>query len=157
MILYIHPKTDMQLKAILPMSLPALIHRLGVPVTGRFHDEWTAAEVRRATIVLMDVHWYLSLKSAIALSHRLKAINPDLRIIAGGVSASLFAKPLLRDSRIDYIIKGDAEAPLRHLVNALLNGDETAIARTPNLIRRDYVRRSGTVPDARGPGRVEFS
>lgn len=139
MILFIHPKTDMQLKPILPMSLPALIHRLDAPVIGRFHDEWTADEVRRAAIVLMDVHWYLSLQSAIALSHRLKAINPNLRIIAGGLSASLFAKPLLRDSRIDYIIKGDAEAPLSHLVNALLNGDETAVSRTPNLISRDYV------------------
>ncbi len=139
MILFIHPKTGMQLREILPMSLPALIHRLNAPVIGRFHDEWTPDDARRASIVLMDVHWYLSLKSAIALSHRLKRINPTLPIIAGGISASLFAKQLFRDSAIDYIIRGDAEVPLSHLVNALLNGDEAEISRTPNLITRDFV------------------
>ncbi len=138
-ILFIHPKTGMQLREILPMSLPALIHRLDAPVIGRFHDEWTPDEVRRASVVLMDVHWYLSLRSAIALSRRLKRINPSLRIIAGGISAGMFAQQLLRDSAIDYIIRGDAEVPLSHLVNALLNGDEAAIARTPNLIARDFV------------------
>ena len=68
MILFIHPQTEMLLSEILPMSLPALISRLEGPVVGRFHNEWTPAEVRRANIVIMDVHWYLALKSAVALS-----------------------------------------------------------------------------------------
>jgi len=137
MILFIHPKTELLLRENLPMSLPALINRLGRPVAGRFHDEWTPAEVRAARIVVMDVHWYLSLKSAIRLSRQVKAINPACRIIAGGISAGLFARQLLRDSRIDYIIRGDGEIPLALLVEAIENG--ASPEEVPNVVSRDFV------------------
>jgi len=137
MILFIHPQTEMLLPEILPMSLPALLHRLEQPVTGRFHDEWTPAEVRRARIVLMDVHWYLSLRSAIRLSHQLKQINPNVVIIAGGLSASIFPAQLLRDAQIDYIIRGDAELPLKLLVEAILQN--APVETIPNLVARDFV------------------
>ncbi len=136
MILFLHPKTELLLKENLPMSLPALINRLDQPVAGRFHDEWTQAEVRAARVVVMDVHWYLSLKSAIRLSHQLKQINPDCRIIAGGISASLFSRQLLRDSRIDYIIRGDGEIPLKLLVDAILGGGP--VSNVPNVFSRDF-------------------
>ena len=137
MILFIHPKTELLLSENLPMSLPALINRLDRPVVGKFHNEWTPADVKAARVVVMDVHWYLSLKSAIRLSYSLKKINPDCRIIAGGISASLFARQLLRDSRIDYIIRGDGEVPLRLLVDAIING--TPLADIPNVVSRDFV------------------
>lgn len=137
MILFIHPQTEMLLPEILPLSLPALVHRLEQPVVGRFHDEWTPAEVRRARIILMDVHWYLSLRSAIRLSHELKQINPKVAIIAGGLSASIFASQLLRDSRIDYIIRGDAELPLKLLVEAILQN--APVETIPNLVARDFI------------------
>ncbi len=137
MILFIHPKTELLLAENLPMSLPALIHRLDLPVTGRFHNEWTAADVKAAPIVIMDVHWYLSLKSAISLSRRIKAINPDCCLIAGGISAGLFSRQLLRDSCIDYIIRGDGEIPLARLVRAILDG--SAPEQVPNIAARDFV------------------
>ncbi len=137
MILFIHPKTELLLRENLPMSLPALINRLGQPVAGRFHNEWTTGDVKAARIVVMDVHWYLSLKSAIQLSHKLKQINPDCRIIAGGISASLFSSQLLRDSRIDYIIRGDGEIPLKLLVDAILN--DGALSEVPNVVSRDFI------------------
>jgi hypothetical protein len=137
MILFIHPKTELLLKENLPMSLPAVINRLDRPVVGRFHNEWTSSDVKAARVVVMDVHWYLSLKSAIQLSDRIKAINPDCRIIAGGISASLFSRQLLRDSRIDYIIRGDGEIPLKRLVDAILDGGP--LSEVPNVVSRDFV------------------
>lgn len=41
MILYIHPLTQMFLRSLLPMSLPALINRLPKPVLGKFEEEVT--------------------------------------------------------------------------------------------------------------------
>jgi hypothetical protein len=136
MILFIHPKTELLLRENLPMSLPALINRLKWPVVGRFHNEWTSAEVRAARVVVMDVHWYLSLPSAIRLSFALKEINPECRIVAGGISASLFAPQILRDSRIDYIIRGDGEVPLALLAQALLAG--TSLEAVPNVVGRGF-------------------
>jgi hypothetical protein len=140
MILFIHPKTELLLRENLPMSLPAVISRLDMPVRGRFHDEWTRADVKAARAIVMDVHWYLSLKSAIRLSHELKAISPACPIIIGGISASLFSRQLLRDSRIDYIVTGDGEIPLKRLLDALLGG--ASLDAVPNLVSRDGVASS---------------
>jgi len=135
-ILYIHPDTDMMLREIIPMSLPALINRLSEPVIGRFHDEWTEDEIRAARIVLLDVHWDLSLRSAVRLSRQVKRINPGATIIAGGLSATLFAPQLLRDSPIDYVIRGDGEIPLLRLVDAVLHGKPAD--QVPNVVSRAF-------------------
>lgn len=120
------------------MSLPALINRLRTrtEVLGRFHDEWTVEEVRRADMVLFDIHWYFSIRSAIQLSFKIKSINPGAPIVAGGVSATVFARQILRDSAIDYIIRGDGEVPLTRLAEAVLHGE--ALEDVPNLISRDF-------------------
>jgi hypothetical protein len=138
-ILFVHPHTDMTLREILPMSLPAIINRARkkVEVLGRFHDEWTEAEVRRATIITLDIHWFLGLASAIELSHKFKRINPDAVIVAGGASATIFAKQLLRDSSIDYILRGDGEIPYQRFVDAVLEGK--SLEEVPNLEGRDLI------------------
>ena len=140
MILFIHPRTEMTLKEILPMSLPALVNRLRErwDVIGRFHDEWTPDEVKRASLVLFDIHWYLSIPSANRLSHRLKSLNPSVRIAAGGASASVFAPQILRDSAIDYIIRGDAEVPLTLLAEEILENGGRNVERVPNLMTREF-------------------
>ena len=136
MILFIHPRTDTLLKEMLPMSLPALIDRLDTPVAGRFHDEWTAEEVEGADIVLMDIHWHLSLKSALSLSRRLKRIKPGVVIITGGLTASLFPHQILRNSAVDYIVRGDAEVPLKLLVDAVIG--KAPVEGIPNVVSRDH-------------------
>lgn len=118
------------------MSLPALINRLPRPVTGKFEEEVAKRDLLRADIVIMDIHWYLSIHSAIKLSHRIKAVNPRASIIAGGLSASIFFKQILRDSQIDYIVRGDAELPLQALVEAILNRAD--ISQVPNTAGRNF-------------------
>ncbi len=136
-VLYIHPRTNMFVPEILPLSLPALINRLPVQCAGRFYNEWTDAEIKRARIIIMDVHWYLGLASAIKMAHRFKLINPEIKLIVGGLTASIFAKQLLRDTPIDYVISGDAEIPLFMLVSNLL--EEKPVTSIPNLTGRDFI------------------
>jgi hypothetical protein len=138
MILFVHPKTDMTLKEILPLSLPAMVNsiRKTVPVKGRFYDEWQHSEVRQARIILMDIHWFPGIASALKLSFQFKQINPDAVIIAGGVSATVFAPYILRDSRIDFIVRGDGELPVDQLVNALL--EDKSPEEIPNVMGRDF-------------------
>ncbi|SHI51712.1 B12 binding domain-containing protein [Desulfatibacillum alkenivorans DSM 16219] len=136
MILYVHPDSKMMLRCILPMSLPAVINRIDAPVLGRYHDEWTKYEVRRADVIIMDIHWFTAMKSAIELSCRFKKINPEAVIIAGGVSASVFRKQLLRDSKIDYLIRGDGEIPLAEFVRIYQEGGDLSLV--PNLACKDW-------------------
>jgi hypothetical protein len=126
----------MQLDEIIPISVPALVRRLKVPVLGRFHYEVRPAEVRDAKIVIMDIHWYLSLPGAIEMASKLKEMNPAIHIVAGGITASLFAKEIVSHSAIDYVIRGDAEIPLEKLVEALLEGRD--VRDVPNLAHADF-------------------
>lgn len=126
----------MLLREILPISLPALMRRLPERPLGRFHDEWTRSEVKQARLIMMDVNWYLGLKSAMELAREFKQINPAVRVVVGGLAATLFAAQLLRDAPIDYVIRGDAERPLQMLAEAVLN--DRAVDEVPNLVTRDH-------------------
>jgi hypothetical protein len=88
----------------------------------------------------MDIHWYLSIVPAREHSARLKAVNPRIKIAARGASASVFARQILRDSSIDYIIRGDGEISMVKLAEAILDGnaDVPDIEDVPNLVTRDF-------------------
>ena len=137
MILYIHPESQTMLTEVYPISLPALINRLKYPVRGCFEYELRDEEIRSAKFILMDIHWYTSLAYAILLSRRIKQCNPEVIIIAGGISATLFAKQILRDSEIDYIIRGDAELPLCELIETLVEGGEPE--KVPNVVGKGFI------------------
>ena len=137
MILYIHPESQIMLTEVYPISLPSLIKRLKYPVKGFFEYELKDKEIRSAKFILMDIHWYTSLAYAIQLSRRIKQWNPDVIIIAGGISATLFAKQILRDSEIDYIIRGDSERPLYELIETLVEGGEPD--QVPNVVGKDFI------------------
>ena len=100
-VVYVHPRSGMIFEEILPLSLPDLVRRVPYPVLGRFEADVRPEELRAAEVVLMDVHWYSSLPSALALSRRVRTISPRARIVAGGLTASLFPRQLLRRSEID--------------------------------------------------------
>ena len=80
------------------------------------------------------------MKGAIQVAAWAKRVNPDISIIAGGMSASVFFPFLLRDSKIDYIIRGDGDIPLLLLVEALLEGKD--ISEIPNVAGRDFVSKN---------------
>lgn len=119
---------------IFPLGSIDLVRRLGRATIGRYASEWTLADVRRARVVLLPVHWYFSLKPAIETARRLKAINPKVTIISGGYTSGAFYRPLLEQAAIDFVVRGDAEQPLVELVHALLDGGDPR--QTANLAWR---------------------
>jgi len=127
--------SDMLFEHLLPASLPALINRIDAPVRGYYTRETPPEAVRRARVAIVDVHWHLTLPGAAKLARELKALNPDIKMIAGGLTASLFARQLVDELGFDYVVRGDGEIPLSQLVATLLDGgDVTAV---PNLVGRD--------------------
>lgn len=127
---------------IIPMSLPAIINRVHkrFPVRGTFLGNISEKDIHCAKILILSVHWYVSMKGAIQVAAWAKQVNPDISIIAGGMSASVFYPFLLRDSSIDYIIRGDGDIPLLLLVEALLEGKD--ISEIPNVAGRDFVSKN---------------
>jgi len=134
-VLFVLPPTGMMYRCLLPLSLPAVINRLSAPVVEYYENELTDGRLRGVEIVIVPVHWYLNLPGAAALARRLRAWKPSLVLIAGGLTASLFARQLVDEIGFDYVVRGDGEKPLADLVTALLAGER--IDRVPNVVGRN--------------------
>jgi radical SAM superfamily enzyme YgiQ (UPF0313 family) len=166
-VLYIHPTkqgTDDRRDAkmgrpygLIPVGVPGLVNVLrenGIHVRGinyalelqlnpKFNlRRWLEAR-REVKIILVDLHWYEHSYGAINIARLCKQVMPRAWIVLGGLTASGFSKEILENfPEIDFIIRGDAEQPLLHLVQRLLqeNGRSTAwqkLKDIPNLSYRD--------------------
>jgi radical SAM superfamily enzyme YgiQ (UPF0313 family) len=166
-VLYIHPAkqgvdlvyNDQAGRAygVIPVGVPALANNLrahGIDVVGisyplerqlntRFELEgWLKAHTR-ASIVLIDMHWYEHCYGALDTARAVRRALPDAWVVMGGLSASGFAKEILRDfSEVDIIIRGDGEKPLLDVVQRILQTGVTRnagiqLADIPNLSYRD--------------------
>lgn len=60
--------------------------------------------------------WWDTLYSSIHLAEFIKKYNPNIKLIAGGNTASSFAKEIINNSCFDYVIRGDAELPLEQIL-----------------------------------------
>jgi hypothetical protein len=135
-VLYVHPRSQLCMREIIPISLPAIANRVQQRLVGRFEEELTDRQIRAARVVLMDIHWYLTLPAALRLAERVRRVNPGAKIVAGGLTASIFSRQIVRGSPIDFVVRGDAERPLPALVTALLDGgDARDVA---NLVHREF-------------------
>lgn len=77
------------------------------------------------------IQWKELLEESIFIAHEIKKISPDIKIIAGGITASYFSEEIInRYKCIDYVIKGDPEKILYSVINNQ-NTDEI-----PNLVYR---------------------
>lgn len=86
-------------------------------------------------IVGLDLHWHFQAFDVIETAQKIKKQCPDVAIVLGGFTASLFADEILRTFRcIDFVIRGDAEIPLRDLVGEYCSG--RAYRHVPNLAFR---------------------
>ena len=84
----------------------------------------------------IGLHWLPSCHGALEIARLCKEEHPDVPVIMGGYSASLFDRELLDYSQVDYVLRGDsAEEPLRLLLEALAGKGEPADV--PNLTYRD--------------------
>jgi len=98
--------------------------------------------------VVISLKWYDRLYSAIKTAKQIRSLNKDVKIIAGGHTASFFDKEILENSDIDIIVRGDGELPLLNILKneKLIN---VTIKRNNKIIRTPitYVQQESDLKD----------
>jgi ribosomal peptide maturation radical SAM protein 1 len=87
------------------------------------------------------------LTSALYFTHQIKEEAPDLKVVVGGSACAGDLGRSLLDvfSEIDFVISGEGELPLVHLIEQLSHSDGKRIADlTPGLFSRNDSAQSGT-------------
>ena len=137
-ILLVHPRhlsfgRDNQV----PMGFLGLLNAVPAPVKALFENEVSDNDLRSAAVLAMDIFWYMSLSSAVALARRGRTVNPSLFIVAGGYTATVYAAPLVQVFDFDAVVLGDAEGPFPELVKTLREAGD--LHSVPNLRLREKV------------------
>ncbi len=130
-VLYIHPFSQLNRNDIIPMGIMGLMNSLNCRKLGKMYYEVNNSDILNTKIVVMDIHWYHSMKSAADLALRCKRVNPSAKIIVGGYTATIFAEFILGNFKVDYVIKGDAEYPFILLTKAIIENLGTTMI--PNV------------------------
>lgn len=82
-------------------------------------------------MVGLDLHWHFQAYDVIEIAQKLKRAHPEVAIVVGGFTASFFAEEILRKfDCIDFVIRGDAEIPLRDLVAQYHSGKLISMSQT---------------------------
>lgn len=103
---------------------------------------------RRTRAFGIGLHWLPHCHGAVEVARLCKKWHPEVPVIMGGYSATVFDDQLLEYPEIDYVIRGDSgEEPLFRLLSALRESRPGDLAGVPNLTYRD--RSTGAV--ARNP------
>ena len=79
------------------------------------------------------------------LIRKLKQNNPDIKLVAGNIHASVYAVQLLKEKMFDFIIDGEGEYTLLELVQAMQN-NQTDYSLIQSLIWRDAQHNIHTNP-----------
>lgn len=90
-------------------------------------------------LILVDLHWYEHCYGALDVARACKSVYPETPVVLGGLTATRYAQAILmRFGEVDYVIRGDAEEPLRRLGELCrTDGFDTAeLAGIPNLTYR---------------------
>lgn len=124
-----------ELPYIVPAGAIALCNLVNVPKLGVFEWELSDALIREAKVVALPIQWAYSLPSAIRLAHRLKAVNPNVKIVAGGYIVDLYSSKLFEVAPFDYLIAGDAEKTFPKLISAIISDE--SVPSLPNLLSRE--------------------
>ncbi|WP_404362386.1 B12-binding domain-containing radical SAM protein [Corallococcus coralloides] len=82
----------------------------------------------RPKLIGISLKWFHHVDRALLIARTIRKIDPSIRIVVGGNSASYWWKELSAYDCIDHVILGDGEVPLL----ALCNGEEAP----PNCVTR---------------------
>lgn len=86
-------------------------------------------------MVGLGLHWHFQSFDVIEAARKIKQDHPGIPIVLGGFTASAFAEEILRTfDCVDFVIRGDAEVPLRDLISQYHSGK--VYERVPNLAFR---------------------
>ena len=121
------------------LYLAGYLRRAGIEAFVRLHDgDETEDEVMRSLealvarvrprLVGISLKWFHHVHRALLLARVLREIDPSIRIVLGGNTASFWWRELDAFECIDHIVLGDGEVPLL----ALCQGDPTP----PNCVTR---------------------
>jgi clorobiocin/coumermycin A biosynthesis protein CloN6/CouN6 len=87
-----------------------------------------------APIFGFDLHWMTQCHGAIELAALLKDVHPDALTIFGGISATYYARQLIRYPSVDVVVQGyDTLEPVTELVKQVRKGRRD-FASVPNLL-----------------------
>jgi radical SAM superfamily enzyme YgiQ (UPF0313 family) len=82
---------------------------------------WIQAQ-KGVRLAMVDLHWYEHAYGAISVARACRQALPGARVLLGGITASLYATEILRFfPEVDFVIRGDAEEPLRALATRLFS------------------------------------
>lgn len=121
------------------LYLAGYLRRNGIEASVRLYDgDGGETQIKRSLtkllghlkprIVGISLKWFNHVSRALLMAKIVRRIDPGIRIVMGGDSASYFWRELSSFDFIDDIILGDGEAPLL----SLARGDEDV----PNLVTR---------------------
>ncbi|RKG74266.1 B12-binding domain-containing radical SAM protein [Corallococcus terminator] len=122
------------------LYLASYLRRGGIEAFVRLYDgDETDAEVVRSfeslvtrvrpKLVGISLKWFHHVDRALLIARTLREIDPSIRIVVGGNSASYWWRELSTVDCIDHIVLGDGEKPLL----AICQGDPTP----PNCVSRN--------------------
>ncbi|HLL54983.1 MAG TPA: cobalamin-dependent protein [Myxococcaceae bacterium] len=131
------------------LYLAGYLRRGGIEAFVRLYDgDVTDAEVTRSLealvarvrpkLVGISLKWFHHVHRALLVARTLRKIDPDIRIVVGGNSASYWWRELEAYDCIDHVVLGDGELPLL----ALCQGDPAP----PNCVTRDPNGRARRLP-----------
>ena len=125
-------------------SIAAMNLLSGYGVLGRYAFEVTEDEIRAASVVALDVHWFPPLAILDGLLAELRRIRPDVPVVVGGITAAFYGRAFGERFDVDHVVSGDVERVLPELIGCLVDGRPA-----PPLV--GVWSRDGAAP----PGRAE--
>lgn len=134
-VLFVHPSGHAN-DWVVPAGAIAALNATPRDKVGRYAFELDDDLVRSARILAVDLHWALGFPGFEALVHHVRRVAPELPIVAGGITAGLWAERLLALGLSDFVIQGDAEVAFPRLVAALL--ENASAPDLPNVHRRGH-------------------
>lgn len=132
-VLFIHPEGHFNDLAV-PTGAIGCMNAVSASKLGRYAFEVEDDEIRAARVVAVDLHWSIALPGFTRLVRHVRAVNPRVAIVAGGITAGHYPEELLAQHPVDYVIRGDSEVAFARLVDAILRGEPPA--RVPNTYGR---------------------
>ena len=128
--LYIHPFGG-PLEEVVPVGVIGLMNSIEAPRRGVYSQLLTEETLASASIFLLDLHWYHHLFSLERVVEYLRSARPEVPIVVGGYTATVFAEELVRAKLADYVLIGDTELPFEELMRRLLQSRD--VSDVPNL------------------------
>jgi hypothetical protein len=89
---------------------------VSIPLQKYYNHNWSLEKFISKVdckIVVINLHWFVHSYGAIEIAKICKEINPNIKVVLGGLTASLFEKEIINNFHfIDAIVRGDGERPL---------------------------------------------